>query len=310
MKLSNLDLFEEVYRRGSFSAAARSRDVAPSVVSRAIAALEAELGTLLFYRTTRKIAPTEAAALLAREVEQHLDALRSLRTTLTDAVNAPSGVLRISASHSFGTHCLGDAIPAFCAKYPKVTVELSLSDQHVDIVGDRFDVALRHGPLPDSSMIARPILRTRYHACASPAYLGVAGQPSRPSDIADRACLTFPLPGFSDLWRFRDAEGREYEVPVRSALSVNSGLVLRNCALQGLGIVLLSDWLIGQDLAKGRLIDLFPDHEATPTNFQTTISVVYPNRKYVPRKVTAFVSFIQTYFSSLGGPNIRTSRTK
>lgn len=308
MKLSNLDLFEEVYRRGSFSAVARSRDVAPSVVSRAIAALEEDLGTLLFYRTTRKIAPTEAAVLLAQEVEQHLDALRSLRATLSDAVDAPSGVLRISASHSFGTHCLSDAIPAFCAKFPNVTVELALSDQHVDIVGDRFDVAVRHGPLPDSSMIARPIMRTRYHACASATYLSDAGQPSTPSEIADRACLTFPLPGFSNLWRFRDRDGREYEVSIRSALSANSGLVLRNCALQGQGIVLLSDWLIGQDLSDGRLIDLFPDLEATPTNFQTTISVVYPNRKYVPRKVTAFVSFIQSYFSSRETHLIRTAR--
>ena len=296
MKLSNLDLFEEVYRRGSFSAVARSRDVAPSVVSRAIAALEAELGALLFYRTTRQIAPTEAAVLLAQMVEQHLDALRSLRTTLHDAGDAPSGVLRISASHSFGAHCLSRAIPAFCAKYPKVTVQLSLTDQLADIVGDRFDVALRHGPLPDSSMIARPIMRTRYHACASPAYIAAAGSPSVPSEIADRACLTFPLPGFSNLWRFRDVEGREHEVPVRSSLSANSGLVLRNCALQGLGIVLLSDWLVGQDLAEGRLIDLFPDHEATPTNFQTTISAIYPNRKHVPRKVAVFVSFVQQYF--------------
>lgn len=299
MKLSNLELFEEVYRRGSFSAVARSRDVAPSVISRAIAALEAELGTLLFYRTTRKIAPTEAANVLAQEVEQHLDALRSLPATLADTSGAPSGILRISASHSFGIRCLSRVIPGFCARYPKVMVQLSLTDQVVDIVGDRFDVALRHGPLPDSSMIARPIMRTRYHICASPAYLAAAGRPSAPSEIGDRDCLTFPLPGFSNIWRVRDANGRESEIPIRSAMSANSGLVLRDCALQGLGIVLLSDWLVGEDLASGRLIDLFPDHHATPTNFQTVISAVYPNRKYTPRKVKAFVAFLHDALRSL-----------
>lgn len=298
MKLANLELFEEVYRRGSLSAVARARNVAPSVVSRAIAALEAELGTLLFYRTTRKIAPTEAATVLAQEIEQHLDALRSLHTIVTDTADAPSGILRVSASHSFGIRHLSRAIPAFCAKYPKVTVQLSLTDRIVDIVGDRFDLALRHGPLSDSTLIARPILRTRYHVCASRAYLATAGQPADPSEISDRACLTFPLPGFSDVWRFRDTAGHETEVPIRSAMSANSGLVLRTYALEGLGIVLLSDWLIGEDLTDGQLIDLFPSYEVTPSNFQTVISAVYPNRKYTPKKVKAFISFLQQYFTA------------
>ena len=300
MKLANLELFEEVYRRGSFSAVARARNVAPSVISRAIAALEAELGTLLFYRTTRKIAPTEAATVLAQEIEQHLDALRSLHTIVADTAGGPSGILRISASHSFGIRHLSRIIPAFCAEYPKVKVQLSLTDRIVDIVGERFDLALRHGPLADSALIARPILRTRYYACASPAYLAAAGSPSDPSELSDRDCLTFPLPGFSDVWRFRDADGQETEVPIRSAMSANSGLVLRDCALQGLGVVLLSDWLIGEDLADGRLIDLFPDHHVTPSNFQTVISAVYPNRKYTPQKVKAFVTFLQQHFNAAG----------
>jgi len=298
MKLSSLELFEDVYRRGSFSAAARARNVAPSVVSRGIAALEAELGALLFYRTTRRIAPTEAADLLMGKIEQHLDALQSLRSTIGDmADTAPSGTLRLSASHAFGIHCLARVIPAFRAAYPSVRVDLSLNDRMVDIVGDKFDLALRHGPLADSSMISRTILRTRYHVCASPAYLARTGRPATPADIGERDCLTFPLPGFSDVWRLRDADGRESEIPVRSALSANSGLVLRDCALQGLGIVLLSDWLIGADLDAGRLVDLFPDHVATPSNFQTVISAVYPNRAHTPRKVTVFLSFLERHLA-------------
>ncbi|HEY4547473.1 MAG TPA: LysR family transcriptional regulator [Pedomonas sp.] len=301
MKLANLELFEDVYRRGSFSAVARARNVAPSVISRAIAALEAELGTLLFYRTTRKIAPTEAATMLALEIEQHLDALRSLRTTVADMADEPSGLLRVSASHSFGIRHLSRAIPAFCAQFPKVRIQLSLTDQLVDIIGDRFDLALRHGPLADSSLIVRPIIRTRYHVCASPAYLAATGAPSDPSEISNRDCLTFPLPGFSDIWRFRDANGQEAEVAIGSAMSANSGLVLRECALQGLGVVLLSDWLIGEDLVEGRLVDLFPSYDVTPSNFQTVISAVYPNRKYTPQKVKAFVSFLQQYFNAADG---------
>lgn len=299
MKLSNLELFQDVYRQGSFSAAARARGTAPSVISRAIAALEAELGTLLFYRTTRKIAPTEAANVLAQEIEQHLDGLRSLRNTLADTADGPSGTLRISASHSFGTRCLSQVIPAFCKQYPRIMVQLSLTDQIVDIVGDRFDLAIRHGPLPDSNLIARPIMRTRYRVCASPDYVAAAEHPSEPSELSNRDCLTFPLPGFSNIWRFREASGNETEIPIHSAMSANSGMVLRNCALQGLGIVLLSDWLIGRDIAEGRLIDLFPNHEATPNNFQAAISVLYPNQKYTPQKVKVFVSHLQRCFATV-----------
>ena len=301
MKLATLELFEEVYRRGSFSAVARARDLAPSAVSRAVAALEEELGTLLFYRTTRRVAPTEAAAVLFKEVGQHLDALRSLRTTLSDASGSPSGTLRISASHSFGIRHLSRIVPRFCAAYPNIRVELSLADRVVDIVGERFDLALRHGPLPDSSLIAQSIVPSRYHACASPAYLALAGRPSEPAEIAQRACLTFPLPGFSNIWRFRDGEGRDVDVPIRSSMSANSGLFLRNCALRGQGIVLLSDWLIGADLADGSLVDLFPSHRATPNDFQSAVSAVYPDRRYTPRKVTLFISCLRDYFGAAGG---------
>jgi DNA-binding transcriptional LysR family regulator len=302
MKLSHLELFEDIYRKGSFSAVARARNVAPSVISRAISALEEELGTLLFYRTTRKIAPTEAATRLAQEIEQHLDALRSLRTTLADSSDAPSGVLKVSASHSFGIRCLSRVIPAFCKEFPNIKVQLSLTDQIVDIVGDRFDLALRHGPLPDSGLIAQPILRTRYFACASKHYIATNGHPATPSGISDHTCLTFPLPGFADNWRFRDLHGEESDIPITSAFSANSGLILRDCALQGLGIVLLSDWLIGEDLGSGKLIDLFPKHIATPSNFSTVISAVYPHRKYTPQKVLVFVAYLQQALAKFNNP--------
>jgi DNA-binding transcriptional LysR family regulator len=190
-------------------------------------------------------------------------------------------------------------------------VQLSLSDQIVDLIGDRFDLALRHGPLADSNLIARPILQTRYFACASPDYLRENGRPENPSEISNHACLTFPLPGFSSTWRFGNRRSEpsqaarsaidkhELEVPVRSTFSANSGLVLRDCALQGQGIALLSDWLIADDLARGELVDLFPDHIATPSNFQTVISAVYPNRKYTPKKVLVFIGFLQQYLSAV-----------
>ena len=293
MNLANLEMFSEVYRVGNFSAVARQRNVSPSAVSRAVAALEAELGVLLFYRTTRKIAPTEAAALLAEQVDTHLEALQSIRTTITDTRETANGILRVSASHSFGIVKLGPIIPEFRAAYPDIKVDLVLTDRIVDIVGERFDVVIRHGPLPDSSLVAKTILRTRYYACASPAYLGKIQPVKKVQDITDLNCLTFPLPGFANIWRFKNARGQETEVPIRGVMSANSGIILRENALRGDGIVLLSDWIIGDDLASGKLVDLFPSMIATPSNFQTAISAVYPHRKHTPKKVSVFIGFLQ-----------------
>ena len=124
MNLSVLEIFSQVYRVGSFSAVARHRGVSPSAISRAIAALEAELGVLLFYRTTRSISPTEVAISLANQVDTHLEALQSIKTMVTDTRETANGILRVSASHSFGVKKLGPLIPKFRASYPDIKIEL------------------------------------------------------------------------------------------------------------------------------------------------------------------------------------------
>jgi DNA-binding transcriptional LysR family regulator len=297
MNLTNLEIFSEVYRSGSFSAVARQRNVSPSAISRSVATLEKDMDALLFYRTTRQIAPTEAAIILAEQVEHQIEALRSIRSRVADAGDQVTGRLRVSASHSFGIKCLGPHLADFTDAYPNVTLDIALNDRVVDIVGERYDLAFRHGPLPDSSLIAKPVLRTRYFVCASPEWLKRNGQPKDVQEIEKLDCLTFPLPGFASVWRFKSRNGKETEVSIHGAMSANSGLILRECALDGQGIALLSDWIIGKDLAAGRLIDLFPEVTATPTNYHTAISAVYPHRNRTPKKVSAFVTFIQSRLS-------------
>jgi DNA-binding transcriptional LysR family regulator len=293
MNLTNLEIFSEAYRTGNFSAVARQRHVTPSSISRAIAALETELGVLLFYRSTRNISPTEAGIKLVERLDLHLDALRAIKADIAETRETASGLLRVSTSHSFGIERIGPILSDFRAAYPKITLDLSLSDRIVDIVGERFDLAIRHGPLPDSSLIAKPLLRTRYFACASPHFLRANGPIKTVKEISKHHCLTFSLPGFSNVWQFKNSKGKLTEVPIRGTLSANSGLVLRQSALRGDGIVLLSDWIIGRDIRDGRLIDLFPNLIASPTNFQTAISAVYPNRTHTPKKVSVFVSFLR-----------------
>ena len=293
MNLTALDIFVDVMRKGSLSAVARDRDTTPSSISRTIAALEAELGARLFQRTTRRVAPTEAATLLLARVEPHLDGLRRAQQAVADTTGVARGTLRVTASTSFGVQCIGPLLSDFAGLHPALTIELHLTDTVVDLVAERFDLAIRHGPLPDSNLIAQPLIATRYYACASDALLQRLGRPDKPEDLARFPCLTFPLPGFATTWRFRDAHDRVSEVTIGGNITVNSGMVLRQCALDGAGVVLLSDWLIGDDLKAGRLMDLFPHHVASPTNFQTAISAVYPSRKQVPRKVKLLVEYMR-----------------
>ena len=310
MNLSTLDIFVDVMRGKSLSAVARHRQTTPSSVSRAIAALEAELGTRLFQRTTRSVAPTEAAVELLARIEPHLEGLRHAHEAIAETSGAARGALRVTASVSFGVQCIGPLLGEFARLHPALTLELHLTDVVVDLVADRFDLGIRHGPLPDSNLVAQTLIATRYFVCASPGYIQHAGRPQEPRDLRHHRCLVFPLPGFATTWRFRerfrerfggqsrDAHDLFIEAAVSPSITVNSGLVLRQCALDGVGIALLSDWLIGDDLRSGRLVDLFPRHVVSPTSFDTAISAVYPSRKHVPRKVKLLIDFLQ---QRLGG---------
>jgi DNA-binding transcriptional LysR family regulator len=291
MDLPSLEIFADVVRTKSFSAVARQRDVSPSAISRVVAALEADLGARLFNRSTRRLAPTEAALLLLERIEPHLVGLRQAFAETADVSDQLSGVLRVTTSTSFGVERLAPLLGEFAALHPKLKLDLLVTDRIVHLIAERFDLALRHGPMPDSTLAVQMLLSTRYYVAASPSYLARHGRPATPRELAKHECLTFP--GFAGAWRLRDAKGRVYEAPFAARIAVNSGLVLRRCALDGAGIVLLSDWLIGEDLRSGRLVDLFPRHRATPTAFDTRISAVYPSRKLVPRKVRAFVEFLK-----------------
>lgn len=292
MNFEALEILADIVRVGSLSAVARERRLTPSTISRLIAGLESELGTRLLQRTTRRVTPTEAALTLLEHAQPHLDGLRNAQDAVLDATSGePRGLLRVTASTSFGVFRLSPLTAEFCRRYPDIRLEMFLSDAIVDIVAQRFDLAIRHGGLPDSSLIAQRLIRTRYFVCASPAYLAQHGQPREPAELSRHRCLIFPTP--SAVWRFKHRKGRIEQIPIAASVVVNSALVLRECALDAGGLVLLADWLITDDLRAGRLIDVFPHLKASPTHFDTTISAVYPSRAHLPRKVSAFIEFLK-----------------
>jgi DNA-binding transcriptional LysR family regulator len=293
MDVATLKLFIEVVRQGSFAAVARDRNLDPSSVSRTIANLEEELGIRLFQRTTRQLSPTEAGQLYFERIEPLIEEMQQAADAATDVSEQPKGKLRVTASVSFGLKCIVPFLPDFQTLYPDLTVDLFLTDAVVDLFADRIDLAVRLGTLADSTLIAQQLMRTHYRVCASPAYLQRSVPLNHPADVAQHNCLLFPLAGFRSRWVFRAATGKPIEVPVTGQTIISSGTALQHCAISGMGLALLPNWLVDEDLQSGKLINVFPDHEVTATDFNTAAWLIYPSRAYIPLKVRVLIEFLK-----------------
>lgn len=298
MDISVLQLFVEVMRQGSFAAVARDRNIDPSSVSRAIAGLEEELGIRLLQRTTRHLSPTEAGIAYFERIEPLVEEMQQAINIVTDVSGQPRGTLRITTSAAFGLKCIVPLLPRFSTAYPDLTIDLLLTDAVVDLFAERIDVAIRLGPLADSTLIAQQLMRTRYAVCASPQYLQQSGQPQQPSEVEDHNCLLFPLAGFRSRWIFRDKQGELSKTPVRGRTIISSAIALQQCAVAGMGLALLPHWLIDDDLQAGTLVNVFPDYDVTATDFSTAAWLVYPSRAYIPLKVRVFIDFLKQCVAS------------
>jgi DNA-binding transcriptional LysR family regulator len=300
MDISVLQLFVEVMRQGSFAAVARDRNLDPSSVSRAIASLEEELGIRLFQRTTRQLSPTEAGTIYFERIEPLVEEIRQASDIAADVSGQPKGTLRVTASGSFGLTCIVPLLPRFETLYPELTVDLLLTDTVVDLFAERIDVAIRLGLLADSTLIAQQLMQTHYFVCASPDYLQRSGQLETPTDVQHHSCLLFPLAGFRSRWIFKDRTGELSEISVHGRTVISSAIALQHCVIAGMGLALLPNWLIDQDLRAGTLINVFPDYEVTATDFSTAAWFVYPSRAYIPLKVRVFIEFLKKSISSDG----------
>jgi len=293
MDLQQLRTFVDVVHQGSFAAAARQLDMAPSMVTRSVAALERELGVRLMQRTTRKLSLTEAGAAYYEHVCSALELLERASDEAHSVTGEVRGAVRVTASVSYGQMVIVPVLPALHQLHPGLEIDLLLTDRLVDLVAERVDIAVRLGPAVDSSLVGMQLASARYRVCASPAYLESHGQPRMPADLAQCDCLRFPLPGFRTQWKFRVADGPVEIVDVHGWLVLSTALALLRAALDGLGPVLLADWVVAPDLACGRLVDLFPGHEVTGTSFDSAVCLLYASRAYVPRRVRTVVDFLK-----------------
>ncbi|UUP18418.1 HTH-type transcriptional regulator DmlR [Nitratireductor thuwali] len=292
MNMAHLQLFVEVAAAGSFASVARQRHVDPSSVSRSIASLEDELATRLFQRTTRRVALTEAGERLLARIEPVLAELELATSEVRETVEEPAGTLRLTSSVTFGQHCIVPLLAELRTLYPRLRFHCLFSDANLDLVGERIDLAIRLAPHIEGDVIATKLIDTRYRVVSSPSYL--RDNPlSAPAELSERNCILFDLPAYRSRWRFRDGAGHVETVAVSGALVMTPAGALRSAALAGLGPALLPDWLVGGDLADGRLVDLLPEHDVTATSFGTGIFAVYPSRAFLPRKVRVVIDFLR-----------------
>lgn len=293
MDLEALRIVALVARHGSFASAARALNVDPSSISRSVANTEAALGLRLFQRTTRSLSVTEEGEIYLNRVVPLLEELESAQEAASRVRQSPAGTLRVTASVAFAHHCIVPFLAEFRARYPEMTVELLPSDANLDIAAEGIDLAIRLAAAPKGDLVSTRLIATRYLVCAAPDYLAREGVIAEPSELSKRDCLRFALPEYRTRWRFRPANGAPFEVPVSGSLVIANALSLRRAALAGLGPVLLADWLIGKDLQEGRLIELFPDHDCTATEFDTGAYALYPSRSYLPRRTRAMIDFLR-----------------
>jgi len=285
--LNEIEIFVRVVQSGSFSAAARQLDLSPSAVSKQISRLEDRLGARLLNRTTRQLSLTEVGAAFFQRAERIVADVAEAEQAVSHLHAAPRGKLRISAPVAFGRLHIAPLLPDFMAAQPELTIDLACSDRFVDLVEEGLDLAIRIGELADSSLIARRISANRRVVCAAPAYVAARGAPQRPADLANHNCLTYTYRTQRHDWSFQGAEG-PITVTVSGNIETNYPEVLRSAAVAGTGIVLLPLWLIGEDLAQGRVVPLLPGYHVP----DSAVYAVYPHGRHLSPKVRSFVDFL------------------
>jgi len=290
---SEMAAFVQVVDAKGFSAASGALGLTPSAVSKLVTRLETRLGVRLLQRTTRALhltADGEAFYAAARRIVAEIE---TLENEITGQSGTPHGPLKVTTSLAFSTHQLAPIIGEFLQRYPAVQLELLPTDRVVDVIDERIDVAIRIGKLADTSFMARKIGEDVRLICAAPSYLARRRTPQRPEDLAHHDCIVNRDRPELNRWPFRiDGDIRLIEVGGR--LAVNEGEAQMRLALQGLGIVCLTRLTLAGAIRRGELVPLLGDFYAEEP---VPIHAVYPHRRHLAPKVTAFVNFLIEKFT-------------
>lgn len=287
-RLSGLLPFVRSAELGGFAAAGRDLDLSPSAVGKAVARLEQDLHVRLFQRSTRRMQLTEEGRLFYERCKRILEDLDEAHDMLSQTLREPRGRLRVSAP-LVSYHFLLPVLPAFAARYPGIELDMDFNDRIVDLIGERVDVAIRSGDLPDSRLTARPLGTFRLLLCAAPDYLARHGAPQRPRDLERHRAVRFRYPNAGTLqaWPLALASG-ESEPRLTAAFTCNNMEALLGATIQGFGIGCMPDFLARDALAAGTLRTVLDAQVRGAGRFQA----LWPSNRNLSPKVRVFVDFL------------------
>lgn len=294
--LDRIDIFLEVARLRSFSAAAKVLGMTGPAISKQVMALEDELGIKLLHRTTRMVTLTDEGNAYAERVRPALEEIRDAASELQDRKGKPSGLVRINAPLSFGHMHLLPTLSGFAKAYPDIQLEVALEDRKVDIIAEGYDIVIRIGVLEDSSLVARMLAESPVYLVAAPSYLAAHGEPEKPADLAAHRFITFSLHGGASEWRYSTPAGKSGSYKMEGHFKANTAEMMLQAALDGVGIALLPGFSVSTHVKARQLVRLFPGYGSVP---ERSISALMPPNRYRLRKVQLLVDWIAKACSAI-----------
>ncbi|MFM0100053.1 LysR family transcriptional regulator [Paraburkholderia nemoris] len=287
MQLDDMRIFVATVDAHNFTAAAKRLALSKQFVSRRVMALEEALGVQLLIRNTRKLAVTELGQEFYERARRILGEVEDAEQAMSLRRAGPRGLLRVSAPMSFGMMHLSPLVAGFLREHADVRFDMELSDRTVDVVGEGFDMAIRIGALPDSTLIAQKLVDVRMVVCCSPGYVRRRGAPVVPADLARHSCLLYGHGGVVS-WDFV-VDGVSKGVEVNGPLRANNGELIRDAAVAGLGIVRLPDFIVADAVGSGLLVTVL--EEFLPS--AATVYAVYPQHRQSSVSIRVFVEFLR-----------------
>ncbi|MEI3849973.1 MULTISPECIES: LysR family transcriptional regulator [Ensifer] len=290
-RAGEMEVFVAVSETRSFSAAARRLKLSPSAVSKLVTRIEDRLGTRLLVRSTRTLQLTPEGEVYLQRAQRILtEIVETEQLVAAGGRMTPRGLLRVNAAVGFGERYIMPLAPEFLARYPEVQLDLTLTDSMIDVVGERADVAIRTGPLRDSSLKARKLMESRPVVIASPAYLETHGTPNTPDELDGHNCIRFNFRRSVDEWAFR-APGQPV-AELRSVfgnMQVSSGSIVRQLCLAGIGIGRIGRFHVEPDFEAGTLVPLLEDYQSGEIE---TVYAVYAGHEHLAARIRAFIDFL------------------
>ena len=290
-RIQQMTTFVAVAEAGSFVGAADANGFSKAAVSRHVAELEQRLGVRLFHRTTRRLSLTDEGQHFYARSKELLASLDSIEAEIASNTEEPSGLLRVNAPLTFGILHLAPLWGRFIARYPKVSLDVNLDDQILDLVEEGYDIAIRITNMPSSQLVSRRLATTRMVLCASPEYLRQHSEPEHPRDLAGHRIISYTYWTEKAEWSFTGPNG-EASVHIEPLIHTNNGDTCRAAALDHHGIILQPDFLIGADLQRGELVEVMRDYRS----IELGIYAVYPSRKHLPVRMRRLLDFLAESF--------------